>query len=75
MGMFFPAFSALLLQIFVFKDSPLYFRTCKGKARGVLYSFFLLTILNGIIISRWHAVERSGYRVWRGIRLERLSLR
>jgi len=49
MGMFFPAFSALLLQIFVFKDSPLYSRTHKEKTRWVFYSFFLLTILNGII--------------------------
>jgi membrane protease YdiL (CAAX protease family) len=49
MGMFFPAFSALLLQIFVFKDSPLYFRTHRETTRWVFYSFFLLTIFNGIL--------------------------
>jgi membrane protease YdiL (CAAX protease family) len=45
LGMFFPAFSALLLQICVFKDSPLYFRTYKEKTRWVFYSFLLLTVL------------------------------
>lgn len=49
LGMFFPAFSALLLQIFVFKDSPLYLRTSEGEGRWVVYSFLLLTILNGVI--------------------------
>jgi membrane protease YdiL (CAAX protease family) len=49
MGMFFPAFSALLLQIFVFKDSPLYFRVYKEKTRWVFYSFFLVTVLMGLI--------------------------
>lgn len=49
LGMFFPAFSALLLQMLVFKDSPLHFRTNKGETRWVGYSFLLLTILNGMI--------------------------
>ncbi len=49
LGMFFPALSALLLQIFVFKDSPLYFRTHKEATRWVFYSFFLLSILTSIL--------------------------
>lgn len=49
MGMFFPALSALLLQIVFFRDSPLYFRTQRGITRWVFYSFFLVTILNGVI--------------------------
>jgi membrane protease YdiL (CAAX protease family) len=48
-GMFFPAFSALLLQIFVFKDSILYFRVYKEKTRWVFYSFLLLTVFIGLI--------------------------
>ena len=49
MGMFFPAFSTLLLQMFVFKDSPLYFRTYKEGPRWVFYGFFVLTFLNGVV--------------------------
>jgi membrane protease YdiL (CAAX protease family) len=49
MGMFFPACSALLLQIFFFRDSPLYFRVYKEKTRWVFYSFFLVTVLMGLI--------------------------
>jgi hypothetical protein len=69
MGMFFPAFSALLLQLFVFKDSPLYFRTHKDKTRWVFYSFLLLTVLYGIITllaltssccGRWDSFTSTG---------------
>ena len=49
MGMFFPAFSALILQIFVFHDSPIYFRYYRDKTRWVFFSYLLLTILYGII--------------------------
>jgi membrane protease YdiL (CAAX protease family) len=49
MGMFFPAFSALLLQVFIFKDSRLYFRTFKENTRWIFYSFFLVTLLNGAV--------------------------
>jgi membrane protease YdiL (CAAX protease family) len=47
LGMFFPAFSALFLQMFIFKDSPIYFRTYKDSTRWVFYSFFIVMILNG----------------------------
>ena len=49
MGMFFPAFSALFLQMFVFKDSPLYFRTYRDGPRWIFYGFFVLTFLNGVV--------------------------
>jgi membrane protease YdiL (CAAX protease family) len=49
LGMFFPAFSALLLQTFFFKDSPLYYRTCTDRTRWVPYSFFLLTVLMALV--------------------------
>lgn len=49
LGMFFPALSALLLQMFVFKDSPIYFRTYTAKPRWILYSFLLLTVLISIV--------------------------
>jgi membrane protease YdiL (CAAX protease family) len=49
MGMFVPAFSALLLQLFAFKDSLVYFRTYREKPRWIFHSFLLLTVLNGVI--------------------------
>ena len=49
MGMFFPAFSALIFQIFVFNDSPIYFRSYRDKTRWVFFGYLLLTILYGII--------------------------
>jgi len=49
-GMLAPAFSALILQIFVFKDNPLYYRTHKEKLRWILYSFLILTVIYGFII-------------------------
>jgi membrane protease YdiL (CAAX protease family) len=48
-GMFFPAFSALILQIFVFKDSSLYYRRNKDKTRWIFYSFLILTVLNVLV--------------------------
>jgi membrane protease YdiL (CAAX protease family) len=49
LGMFFPAFVALVLQLFVFKDSPVHFRRYQGKPCWILYSFLLLTVVYGII--------------------------
>jgi membrane protease YdiL (CAAX protease family) len=49
MGMYFPAFSAIFLEMFVFKDSAIHFRTHKGETRWVLYGFLLLTALNGVV--------------------------
>jgi len=49
LGMFFPAFVALLLRLFVFKDSPIYFRRYRGKPRWILYGFLLLTMIYGVV--------------------------
>jgi membrane protease YdiL (CAAX protease family) len=49
MGMYFPAFSAILLQLFVFKDSPVHYRTNKDDTRWLFYGFLLLTGLNGVV--------------------------
>jgi uncharacterized protein len=43
--MLIPAFVALLLGMFVFKSSPLYFRTNKAAARWFFYSFLLFTLV------------------------------
>jgi len=49
LGMFFPAFVALILRLFVFKDSPIHFRRYQGKPRWILYGFLLLTMVYGIV--------------------------
>ena len=49
-GMLAPAFVALILQIFFFKDSQIYYRTYKEKPRWVLYGFLILTVLYGTLI-------------------------
>jgi membrane protease YdiL (CAAX protease family) len=49
LDMLFPAFVALILRLFVFKDSPVHFRRYQGKPRWILYSFLLLTVLYGIV--------------------------
>ena len=51
--MLLPAFSALLLGAFFFKDSPIYYRTNHCASRWFVYFYFLLTGLNliGSIIS------------------------
>jgi uncharacterized protein len=43
--MLLPAFSALVLGIFFFRNSPLYFRTEHSAARLYLYFYLLLTIV------------------------------
>ncbi len=47
LGMFFPAFVAILLRLFVFKDDRLY--GYKGKPRWILYSFLLLTVIYAVV--------------------------
>jgi len=49
LDMLFPAFVALVLRLFVFKDSPVHFRRYRGKPRWILYGFLLLTVLYGIV--------------------------
>jgi membrane protease YdiL (CAAX protease family) len=41
--MLLPAFSALLLGAFFFKDSPIYYRSNRGASRWFVYFYFLLT--------------------------------
>jgi len=43
--MLLPAFSAMLLGVFFFKDSPIYYQTNQGPSRWFIYYFFLLTFL------------------------------
>lgn len=51
--MLLPAFSALLLETFFFKDSPLFYRSNRSLARWFVYFYFLLTglYLIGSIVS------------------------
>jgi membrane protease YdiL (CAAX protease family) len=49
LGMFFPVFVALILRLFVFKDSPVYFRRYQGKPRWILHGFLLLTMIYGVV--------------------------
>jgi len=49
LGMFFPAFVALVLRLFVFKDSHVYFQRYQGKPRWILYGFLLLTMVYEIV--------------------------
>jgi membrane protease YdiL (CAAX protease family) len=48
LGMFFPAFVALILRLFVFKDSPVHFQRYHGKPRWILYGFLLLAVVYGV---------------------------
>lgn len=49
-GMLVPAFVALSLQVFCYQDSPVYFKICEEKPRWIIFGFFVLTILYGILI-------------------------
>jgi membrane protease YdiL (CAAX protease family) len=51
--MLLPAFSAILLGAFFFKDSPIFYRTNRGISRWFVYFYFLLTglYLAGSIVS------------------------
>lgn len=51
--MLLPAFSAMLLGTFFFKDSPIYYRSNRGASRWFVYFYFLLTglYLAGSIVS------------------------
>jgi len=49
LDMLFPAFVALILRLFVFKDSPVHFRRYHGKPRWILYGFLLLTMVYGTV--------------------------
>lgn len=51
--MLLPAFSAMLLGTFFFKDSPIFYRSNRGASRWFVYYYFLLTglYLVGSIIS------------------------
>ena len=49
-GMLVPAFVALLLQMYFFKDSPIYYKAYKDKPRWILSGFLILTIVYGGIL-------------------------
>ncbi len=44
--MLFPAFSAIVLGIFFFPESPLYYRRPAGRGRWFYFSFLLLTLIS-----------------------------
>ena len=48
LGMFFPAFAAILMQLFYIPDSPIYFRKHMEPVHWVFYSFLILTVLYAI---------------------------
>jgi membrane protease YdiL (CAAX protease family) len=66
LGMFFPAFSALVLQIFFFRDSALYFRTYREKPRWIVYSFLLLTVLM-VPVTLLALTTQLDPRIWQGL--------
>jgi membrane protease YdiL (CAAX protease family) len=43
--MLMPAFSALLLGVFFFKESPVYYRTNRTTSRWFIYYYFLMTLV------------------------------
>ena len=47
-----PAFSAILLSLFVFRDSPINFRHYRGSPRWFFY-FFLLFFMVYVLIAAW----------------------
>jgi len=48
-GMLVSAFVALMLQMFFYKNSPVYYRVYRDKSRWIFFSFFLVVILHGIL--------------------------
>jgi membrane protease YdiL (CAAX protease family) len=48
LGMLFPAFVAIILRLFFFKESPVHFRRYHAKPRWILYGFVLLTVVYGV---------------------------
>lgn len=49
-GMLVPAFVVILLQIYVYEDSPLFFKTYQGKPRWVLIGTLILTLFYGVLV-------------------------
>jgi len=48
-GMLVPALVAIVLQMFFFKDSPIYYQTYKEKPRWIFFGFIIITFLYGIL--------------------------
>ena len=65
-GMLVPAFVALILQIFFFKDSKIYYRVYKEKPRWILFAFLLLTIFYGILVII-AAAQPESKRIFQGV--------
>jgi membrane protease YdiL (CAAX protease family) len=66
LGMFFPAFVAIVLRLFVFTDSPTHFRTYQGKPRWIFYGFLLLTVVYSIMALVGLSVQGQS-AVFRGV--------
>ena len=55
MQMLLPAFSAIVLGLFFFPESPIYYRRPAGKGRWFYYFFLLLTVVYALgVLSIWH---------------------
>ena len=65
-GMLAPAFVALVLRLFVFRDSAIHFRRYREKPRWILLGFLLLTPVYGLIIVLAVTVPGAG-TVCRGV--------
>ena len=48
-GMLVPALVAIVLRMFFYKDSPIYYQTYKEKPRWIFLGFMILTVLYGIL--------------------------
>src|SRR5579883_2858976 len=66
--MLFPAFSAIVLGIFFFPESPLYYRRPAGRGRWFYFSFLLLTLISAFgDVGAWLGRTRVNRRTrrWR----------
>ncbi|HEY1295831.1 MAG TPA: CPBP family intramembrane glutamic endopeptidase [Chloroflexota bacterium] len=62
--MLLPAFSAIILGLFVFSESPLYYRHPAGPARWFYYYYLLMTVVTGLgVLAMWLSPETNALRL------------
>lgn len=62
--MLLPAFSAIVLGLFFFEESPIYHRRTAGRARWFYYYFIVLTLLSGLAAAAsWLAPDVPSVRL------------
>jgi membrane protease YdiL (CAAX protease family) len=66
LGMFIPAFVAIVLRLFIFKESPIHFRTYQGKPRWIFYGFLLLTVVYSVVALAGVSVQGQS-AIFRGV--------